>query len=112
MKGKLSNIEETTSVSFDFELSETPKTMILRLLSTASKEALVGIFGGEAGYNETKAEGDFDTQNSSIGLTAGNEVMRLVWDQPLQAQAGEQIKSINASGKEIPFVANITKVVG
>jgi len=112
MKGKISDINEATSISFDFELSETPKAMILRLLGSQPKESMVGLFGGEDGYNETKTQGDFDTQNSSIGLTVGSEVIPLVWDQPLQAQVGEQVKSLQANGKEVPFVVSITKVVG
>ena len=112
MKGKMTDINESTSISFDFELSETPKAMILRLLSSQPKESMVGLFGGEDGYNETKTQGDFDTQNSSLGLTAGGEVINLTWDQPLQAQAGDQVKNLQASGKEVPFVVSITKVVG
>jgi hypothetical protein len=112
MKGKLSDINESTSISFDFELSETPKAMILRLLASQPKESMIGLFGGEDGYNETKTQGDFDTQNSSIGLTAGSEVILLVWDQPMQAQVGEQVKTLQANGKEVPFVVSITKVVG
>jgi len=112
MKGKLSDINESTSISFDFELSETPKAMILRLLASQPKESMIGVFGGEDGYNETKTQGDFDTQNSSIGLTAGSEVINLVWDQPLQVQVGEQVKTLHSNGKEVPFVVNVTKVVG
>ncbi|MCL2061135.1 MAG: hypothetical protein FWH03_00715 [Firmicutes bacterium] len=112
MRGKLSDINNSTTISFDFELSETPKAMILKLIESQSKEAMIGVFGGEDGYNETKTQGDFDTQNSSIGLTAGGEVITLAWDQPLQAQVGEQVKTLQASGKEVPFVANISKVVG
>jgi len=112
MKGKITDINESTSISFDFELSETPKAMILRLLDSQPKESMVGLFGGEDGYNETKTQGDFDTQLSSMGLTAGSELITLVWDQPIQAQAGEQIKNLQANGKEVPFVVSITKVVG
>jgi len=112
MKGKISDINESTSISFDFELSETPKAMIIRLLGSQPKESMVGLFGGEEGYNEAQQQGDFDTQNSSIGLTAGSEVIPLVWDQPLQIQAGGQVKSLQANGKEVPFVVSITRVVG
>jgi hypothetical protein len=112
MKGKISDINESTSISFDFQLSETPKAMILRLLASEQKDSMIGLFGGEDSYNETKTQGDFDTQNSSMGLTAGSEVIPLVWDQPLQAQVGDQVKNLQANGNEIPFVASITKVVG
>jgi hypothetical protein len=112
MKGKISDINESTSITFDFELSETPKSMIFRLLASLPKDSMVGLFGGEDGYNETKAQGDFDAQNSSIGLTSGSEVISLVWDKPLKAQVGDQVKSLQANGKEVPFVVTITKVVG
>jgi len=111
MKGKLSNIQNTTSISFDFELSETPKAMILRLLSSEQKEAMIGIFGGEDSYNDIKAEGDFDPK-SSIGCIVSGEVFPLTWESPLQVQIGEQIKALKADGKEVPFVAEIEKTAG
>ena len=112
MKGKMTDMTNQVSVNFDFEPSETPKEIFLNLLNSQPENTMLAFCNGKPGYDEIKGSGDFDIAQSSIAINAGTEMVPLAWDQPLQAQASEQIKALQAKGKEVPFVATVTKVVG
>jgi molybdopterin/thiamine biosynthesis adenylyltransferase len=106
MKGKISDINASISISFEFGLSETPKSILLRLLYSQPEDSMVGFLDSDA-YNDAKAEGDFDTQSYSIGFVAGNEVTLLDWNLPLRVQLEAQGKSLKADGDEIQFVCRM-----
>ena len=112
MKGTLSDIYGTSINNFDFELSETPKDLILRLVSSHLKESMIALFSAESDYDETKSQNHFDTNASMFGFAPKDTIpIILSWDQPLQKQISKQAEVLQASGKEIPFIANITRVV-
>ena len=105
MKGIISDIYNQQEIVVDFELSETPRDMIMRLVNSEPKESIVGLFVGESEYEKLKNGGIIDSQNSTLAVfQKGRNGVILVWYKPI----GEQIKNLKADGKEIRFVADRT----
>ena len=111
MKGKLSDVSESCSVDFEFELSETPEEMISRLLKRESQEVVQSLFNGGDGYLEAKANGSFGLAESSIAVKLGIDLERLDWKDTLQAQIGDKLKTLDPK-ESVHFVATISKAVG
>lgn len=111
MKGRLTDVNESCAVDFDFELSETPKEMVLRLLNSESKDVMQSLFNGTQAYEEAKTQGSFDTAASSIAVKLGYDMVTLDWEETIQAQIGDKLKTFD-SKESVPFVATMAKVVG
>ena len=106
MKGRISDLNSQHDIVVDFELSETPTDIIMRLVNSESRENVIPFFPGEREYEYIKyGETIIESANSTFAvLQKGGDVADLVWDTPLKAQIDEQIQ---ANSKEIRFYASI-----
>ena len=109
MKGKLSDLNDICLVEFDFELSETPEEILLRLLQSEPQEVMQSLFRSAESYKEAKANGSFDKFDSSIGVIWGYDAIFLDWEKTLQAQIGDKLKTL-APEERILFVIAIAKI--